>query len=413
MKRIISVFLIIISLSTTTIMSVINYNAEIVGETTIGDKASIDYSKYFNPDALLEREDFDTDEEYGAYIDEFNKNSSPCETIASVSENTITVKANKVYELTGIKPKRMIQNFHVGVSYIYATSCQPSEEGTYDMYILRFKIGSDGKTATYQDKMTFENFGHNQILTPYTYNNKTYLWIGCKPNTSENDFWGLTTQFGRVQYEANKTYTHYNQICRFGNLNYANKSGSNLGIVIRNDGALSSNKEYFMLSVRCRKYESDGETYTDTIAYSCYDNVALNKALDKVEADTNTNLVVFKDNTTLKNACLYTIKDKPENLPNGKSCQGIELSNAFSLYISGGAGTGNNNGPAIKKFIKNGDSYVSTGTTVNVTDGTHAWAETELEGLQIYSDYLYFVLHKQDADRSTQCIYSIEKSKLN
>lgn len=398
-------------------MSLTTYNAVSVFEDTeendeiISSNEIVNQKYTYDPDGILERADFDTDDEYDKYITNLSTdyNLGKSVSVQSVkANNSVNLTAQKKYTLKNLAVNNTIQNFRVGTKYIYTTQKhRASKDDVFDIYISRCKILSDNKTAVFQDKMVLKNFGHDQILSSYFYNDKLYFWIGCKANTAYPNSW-FTTQIGRIQYQAGKTYTNYNQICRFGNLNYANKDCKSIGAVKRIDAVLSTDKSKLLLAVR--SYEKkDGKLVDKTIAYSCYNNTKLNKELDKVEKNTSTNLVIFKDNETLKKACYFTVKQNGSNnfiLPN-KSCQGLEFTNDYTIYISGGALTST---PKIAKLVKKGNKYIysncATLTNSNFT------STTEIEGLQQFGNKLYFGITGIKGASTTQYIYSIEKSKI-
>lgn len=402
-------------------MSLTTYNAVSVFEDTeendeVISNNEIANQKYtYDPDGILERADFDSDSEYENYISNVSqkflfpdKNSANGISVQSVkADKSVNLTAKKMYTIKLYKINT-IQNFRIGVKYIYTTQKHyDSKTKTLDLYISRCLISSDKKSATYQDSMIFKGFGHDQILASYFYNDKLYFWIGCKANMAYPDFL-YTTQIGRIQYQAGKTYTNYNQICRFGNLNYANKECKSIGAVKRIDATLSADKSKLLLAVR--SYENvKGKLIDKTIAYSCYDNVVLNKELDKVEKDSSTNLVIFKDNQTLKNACKFTVKQNGVGnfiLPNS-SCQGIEFANDNTLYISGGAKTST---PKIAKLKKDGNNY--TYSTCATLVNSNFTPSTEIEGLQQVGNDLYFGITGINGSSKTQYIYSIAKSQL-
>lgn len=392
-------------------ITLMNFNADsiISSEDDIVTKKDTITKYSYDPDFMPERADFETDEEYEKALSEYYDSIIQEDTDGiqtATANNNITATAQRKYTIKGLPVKNTIQNFHVSPKNIYTTQkSKNSSTGLLDVYISRCEISSDGKTAVCKDKMILRGFGHNQILTPYSHNGKVYLWIGCKPCLDFSDE-QPTIQIGRIQYQAGKVYTKYTQICRFGGLNYANKNCTSIGAVRRVDAALSSDKSTLLIAVRSYDKETGDDKY---IAYSCYNNTKLNQALDKVEADPSTNLVVFKDNTTLKNACLFTViqpkKDAP--LPRN-SCQGLELTNTYySIYISGGVWT---KYPQIGKMVKSGNGYIySSCVTLKNSFFTD---RTEIEGLQIFGDYLYFAITGTNGPSTTQYIYSINKTIL-
>ena len=252
-------------------------------------------------------------------------------------------------------------------------------------------------------KMTLQNFGHNQFLEAITRNSKLYFWVGCKPNTEQG---GLTLQVGRIQYRPGTTVTDYTKITRLASLSYANTSGTSFGTINRVDAGLSSDKTKLLIAAR----NTDGD-----IQYSIYDAETLNTLLDAKENQAS-KYVSFYNNTTLLNACLFSCVQTAGNtaLPN-RSCQGVDLTNADSVYISGGIGSSDSSSdyhPQIGKLIKNNGAY-SYSTLATVTNPNFG-PSSEIEGVHIMGDELYFAImaHGSNKRGNTQYIYSIDKSLL-
>lgn len=354
--------------------------------------------------------------------------------------NTINMKATKAYRVTGLKYKYAIQTSYVGTSYIFVS--QSNSQGT--TYLSRCTL--NGTTATYKDQMVLTDFGHNQTLQFYSHNNKTYILIGCKSNKNINtkeDNYGnnLTIQVGRIQYVAGTTISSYAKVCRIVRLDCANTNGKAFDslnesdlekkdyiktVIQRMDAALSSDKKYLVLAVR---------SIHGHIQYSYYDFNAINNLLDKVDGK-SPNYINCNGNTSMKNACKFYCIQKHGNriIPNG-SCQGIEFTNAYSIYMSSGAGTKNtpdknniyhNRIPKIAKMVKNSNGGYSYSACIRITNTYTSTPNNttlsdyymEIEGIQNTTNYLYFVLLPARVpgtpleQGTTQYIYSLSKQAI-
>lgn len=384
----------------------------------------------YDPDGAPEEGDYENERDYLWNLNTYANRYTGTQNTASISaydpRSAVTVTANHEYTVSGLPVSNTIQNFHIGVAYIYITQKHYSQaRGEMDVYISRALMS--GNTATVIDCMLLKGFGHNQILTPYDYNGNAYFWIGLKPCP---DYTGTSecyaTQIGRIQYSANREYTSYGQVCRFGYLNYANDSNTNMGKVKRVDAALSTDKSKLLIGVRTYGLNSNGVNEDKKIVYSVYDNEVLNQALDVVDSDPTTNLVIFKDNSVVQNACYYTVVQNGRSnfiLPN-RSCQGLEFSGGDSIYISGGAknvpGTTSyidNYKPKICKMIKSGNGYPTTLVRCVSISGDNLGNifndNSEIEGLQLKGDNIYFAITGTYGASTTQNIYSISKSVMS
>lgn len=331
---------------------------------------------------ILEKDDFETPEEYQKYLENHPKVETQ-QSRASANKN-VSAAATLRYKIQGLTSSAAIQKTYIGSTYIYVIQRSGS-----NAILSRCKI--DGKIAKYQDRMTLKNFGHGQTLEWFEYNSKPYFWVTCKANEAYDIKWG--TQIGRLQYEAGKSID-YTEIPRFSHLSYANKSGSSIGEVKRVDAALSSDRKKVFFWVM----DNTGE-----IQYSFYNAEKLNKELDKKESQDSK--FVPCTSSAVKAACYGSFTQSGSNrvLPNG-SCQGLELSNGDSIYVIGG-GVGDK--PKIAKLTGSGSNYKYS--CLATTSNSNFGSGTEAEGIQIKGDYLYFgVSDKTSSDRS--CIYSIPKS---
>lgn len=335
---------------------------------------------------ILEKDDFENPEDYQKYLEshpQLQKQQSRLAARASANKN-VKAKATLKYKITGLPSTAAIQKTYIGSTYIYVIQRSGSNS-----YLSRCVI--NGTTATYQDHMYLKNFGHGQTLEWFEHNSKPYFWVTCKANESYDIKWG--TQIGRLQYEAGRTID-YTEIPRFSHLSYANKSGTSIGEVKRVDAAMSSNGNKIMFWVM----DNTGE-----IQYSFYNTEKLNAVLDKAESKSSKYIPCTS--SAVKAACSGSLRQSGSNrvLPNN-SCQGLEFTDADSIYVIGGAA---GDTPKIAKMTGSGSNY----KYACLTTVTHSnfGSSAEAEGIQLKGDYVYFgISDKSKSDRA--CIYSIPKS---
>lgn len=378
--------------------------------------------KYEDSDYEYDADDLNDSEyiSYDEYIDsEIGFNSR------SISPNRENVEtADLEYEIYSLPKTWVIQKSYITSTYVYTVQVNPSNN--VDVWISRCRI--TGTTAIYQDHMILQNCGHNQGFELYNYGGNTYFWVLCKP--CEYHKYKTPTQLGRVRYVAGSVISNYTQITRFSNLNCANRTATSFGSVYRVDAALSSDNSKVLLAVRSYEFIGDLNSTSDVnniekyrskdLQYSYYDSETLNEALDDIEEDTTTNHVSFKNNITLKNACEFSCVQQRGNLmlPQG-SCQGVEFTNAQSIYIAGnrsvsGADSGSSIGtdPQIAKLTKSNNTYIYS----SCVDIVGIPFRAEIEGLQIRNSKLYFIITKYpdlDGDgRPIHSVYSIPKSSF-
>lgn len=302
--------------------------------------------------------------------------------------------ATPVYKLMNLPSTGIVQKCYVTGSNIYTVQVPSGDT----IYLSKCQISNDGIHAYYQSHMVLNNVGSDQTLEMFTYNDNTYFWIGLKsyhyvhPETL-NDFY-YTTQIGRIQYQGGTTINNYTQVPRFGNLNYANDSNTNLGTVMRMDAALSTDGTKLMLAVR---NDTDIDGGYAKVQYSVYSTSVLNQKLDQVEANPNTNMVSFKNNTALQAVCepCFTQVGNQRVFPNGSSCQGLELTNTnYSIYMASGYAPSGHT-PRIGKMVNTGTvsspNYIYH-SCLELNNTEMQPSSTEIEGVQIRGDYLYFVL---------------------
>ncbi len=299
--------------------------------------------------------------------------------LAASPSSTANVSATLAYTLRGLPLGRAIQNFYVGVNYIYIT-----QRVTATTYVSRLKIS--GAEAHYMDHMVMENCGHGQSMDFYSYNGKEYLLMGCKSDTPADSDYNWSLQMARFQYEAGKTYD-YTELNRLSYMNYANKSASRLGTTYRVAGAVNGSYTIFRI-----------QTKEGTVTYSAYNTDKLNKLLDASES-------VRMDSADAKAACSFSFTQSGSGIirPNG-SFQGIDMSSTKSIYLSGGA---DGDTPQIARTNSSG-SYLKL---VNVTNV----GKLEIEGVQCKRGNVYFVIVPSTvaADKKEKHkIYYIPESKF-
>ncbi|MBR6826391.1 MAG: hypothetical protein IKM59_07585 [Oscillospiraceae bacterium] len=275
---------------------------------------------------------------------------------AATPSSEANASATLAYTLKGLPLGRAIQNFYVGVNYIYIT--QRVDATTY---VSRLKI--DGNIATYMDRMTMNNCGHGQSLDFYSYNGKEYLLMGCKSDTPADSTYNWSLQMARFQYEAGKTYD-YTELNRLSYMNYANKNLTRLGTTYRVAGAVNGSYTIFRI-----------QTKEGTVTYSAYNTNKLNALLDKSES-------VRMDTADAKAACSFSFTQSGSGIirPNG-SFQGIDMSSTKSIYLSGGA---DGDVPQIARTNSSG-SYLKLIKVTNV-------GNLEIEGVQCKRGNVYFII---------------------
>ena len=334
---------------------------------------------------IMEEDDFDTPEEYRKYLEEHPEQQ--VETYAAKASANHNVKATATlrYKIQNLPSKNAIQKTYIGSTYIYVIQRVGANS-------LLSRCTINGNLATRKDYMTLKNFGHGQTLEWFEHKSKPYFWVTCKGNTAYDNYWG--TQIGRLEYKAGQTID-YTSICRFSHLSYANKSGKSFGSVKRVDAALSSDKTKLLFWVQ---EKSKGE-----IQYSYYNTAKLNAALDKKEKEASK--YVPCTDASIKAACYGSFRQTGSNrvLPNG-SCQGLEFSDATSIYVIGG-NVGET--PRIAKMTGSGANYKYS-YLATISHGNFG-KSTESEGIQLKGNLVYFgICDKSEADPA--CIYSINKS---
>lgn len=338
---------------------------------------AMDESDYIHTNVILDRDDFQSDDEYEEYL-----SLKPTEEIISPmtmadltpTKNPIASNINYNFDFSNADSNNAIQNFCFDStgSIIYVTQNASEKDGYNgtankgDVILSRCRL--NGSTIQFLDSMILKNVGHGQTLEMYTYSSKTYFLISCDENQVGTTYW--STQIGRVQYKSNTTITSSN-INRLNYLSYANKNMVSDDAVKRCDAAISADSN--LLLIWCK-------LDNDHIQYSCYDFNVINKQLNTATK------VSFKNNTTLNKAIKYSILQKGSSkiFPQS-SFQGIEVTNNGNMYISSGKITD-------KPWLCNVSKKGVWNSTIQVKfpNVTNTF---EMEGIKIRGSYLYFAGH--------------------
>lgn len=335
----------------------------------------------------MDRDDIDTELEWQAYLAAHPEQRMALR--AASPAKKVKAAATRRYSITGLQSGYAIQKTYIGSKYIYVLQrCKDKNS----CFLSRCEI--KGNTAEYRDHMVLKNFGHGQTLEWFEHKSKPYFFVACKVNTAYDNRWSM--QIGRIEYEKDKVINDYTDICRLANLNYANSAGKSIGSVKRVDAALSSDRSKLLLWV---------QNTNNDIQLSYYKTSTINALLDAKE-NASSKYVEFKGNGTLRSACLGSfIKSEANSVRPNDSFQGTEFSNADSIYIAGG-NTGET--PKIGKMTGGGNSYkYSCEVTISHSSFDN---NTEIEGLQLKGDDVYFGICDHAVKETVQYIYSIPKS---
>lgn len=371
------------------ILNMIFGGGRMVSAQNIPSKNDANIKKTY-PRICLDIDDFDTREEYEQYVRETGDTSAQYpnpSTLAGVPDISITATssdygatATKRYTLKGLRYALAIQKAYIGSTYVYVL-----QRSGKDMYLSRCTIS--GSSATYKDEMKLTNFGHSQTLEWFEYGGIPYFWIGCKESDDTTQYW--STQVGRLEYKAGTT-VDYTAIKRLSSIIKANKDGKANGTIKRSDAALSSDKS--ILLVWSRNTEN-------VMQFTFYNAAKINAALSS-----SSSKYVSCDSSAIKSACISSFKMNNTFLPDG-SCQGLEVSDAKSIYMASGA---NNEKKWIFKLNSTGSV---TGKVYMKNADLASGTNTEIEGLQLSGDNVYFGLCNHNKKASgEQYIYSVPKS---
>lgn len=343
----------------------------------------------------MDRDDFESLREWEEYLQD-HPECMPMTRAVVQANKKVTATATLKYTILGLPLASVVQKAFISGTNVYTIQRKVIRDANQqeigdDIYLSRCSI--NGNTAIYQDCMILKEFGHGQILEGFTHNSQLYFFVGCKQGSSPNYY---SIQIGRIKYQPGVTISSYTSVCRLANLNYANKGGTSVGNVKRVEAAISSDQTKLLIGVR---------NNNNNLQYSYYNMSTINSLLDAKENETS-KYVSFKDNSTLINDCIFSFKQNGDArvLPNN-SCQGLEFSNGNAIYIAGGnAGEA----PQIGLMKKSGNTYIYSSC---VTIKSNAFgSKTEIEGLQLKGDDVYFAINGKDETTTTQYIYSVPKS---
>lgn len=340
----------------------------------------------------LDKDDFANPKEWEAYMEQHPELQGR-RRAAVLPDNRVDIQAELRYTVKGLPIGRAIQKFYIKDNEIYIT--QRYNAATY---LSRCVIDQESKVANYADHMVLENFGHGQTLEYFEHNGKPYFWISCKANEAYNEYWAM--QIGRLEYQAGKTITNYTKICRFSTLNYANQNGTSIGSVKRVDAALSEDGSKLLLWV---------QNTSNAIQYSYYDTRVLNSLLDQKEGQSS-KYIEFMGNDILRDACYGSFIHMGVNdriLPNN-SQQGLDFADDNTVYIVGG-GIGEQ--PRLAVMPVNGSSYryACLGDIHHESFGKNS----EVEGLQLIGDKIYFAICESDQKKEQQYIFSMGRKSTD
>ncbi|QBO34960.1 hypothetical protein EQG49_00125 [Periweissella cryptocerci] len=305
------------------------------------------------------------------------------------------ISARLEFQIHGMHWTNTIQRYYVGSTYVYALQKHdenPDDPDTHvDVnYIHRLLIddSTSPATATYQDSMRMNNVGHTQTLSWYQHNGHDYFWVGTNFNTNvpdEEKHEDWADQLGRVEYVAGKTI-NYTDVSRLITLARASQDGSSFGHLYRADSALSSDNGHMLVWAEnnYKMYPSE----TRTIRYTIYDFNAINVALDAAEIAGRKTIAC--DDAEVRAAVVYHEYSETKDffLPHG-SCQGVELTNADSIYVCGG---GSADFPEFGRMSHTGGSQ----TSVEAQNPEFKDHKSETEGIQIKDNRVYFGITDSD-----------------
>lgn len=361
------------------------------GEDEIASDVGLDSHEDDPVEGMLDKDDFETVQEWEEYLKE---NPSEYDTImASPSPRSeVNTKAKFRYTVTGLPCARAIQKMYINDKEIYITQ----RYGT-TTYLSRCEVDKTKKLAVCKDFMTLKEFGHGQTLEYFEWNGKPYFWITCKANIAYDSDWAM--QIGRICYEPNTT-VKYTQICRLAALNYANQTGTMFGHVKRVDAALSDSGTKLLIWMKNTE---------NAMQYSWYDTAILNQLLDEKENQVS-KYIDFSKEERVKGACLGLIMQRTSSdwiLPNN-SFQGAEFTDEDSVFVVGG-GVGEK--PKIAFMERNGSryDYVKLATITNLGD----MSTSEVEGLQLQGDCIYFGICNHNVKATEQYIYSVHRNDID
>ena len=139
--------------------TVVSVNVKANAETSMKTTEALDTHVDDGVAGILEKDDFDTQDEYQKYLEKHPQIQSQEMNMASrISANkNPKPKATLRYKIKGLPRTAAIQKTYIGSTYIYVI-----QRSGLDSYLSRCVI--DGSNAVYKDDMKLQNFGHGQTL---------------------------------------------------------------------------------------------------------------------------------------------------------------------------------------------------------------------------------------------------------
>jgi len=388
-------------------LSIILLAISILFNNSVISSINADISKTQETKVYLDADDFENLDDYYDYVKRTGDYSNytgdeDVKSLKSVNGSSIVQKGNTYqtvgknatlrYTLTDLKCNSAIQKAYIGGTYIYVV-----QRSGKNVFLSRCLI-LENQIAKYQDRMALGDFGHCQTLEAYLYGGETYFWMSGKSSSLTGALWA--TQVIRVKYETTVEddinagkYKYYYDFYRLSYMSKANKQGKSIGTTKRVDAALSSNG---------KKLLTWSKTTDNWMQFTVYDNKKINDAFNS-----SNNKSIPCNNSAIKNACDYSFKLKKKDLLTDGSMQGLEMTDNGSIYMASGQ---KSHTKKIIKLNKNGNVKKEiTISNSNLKKNTG----TEIEGLQLLGNYLYFGICNHNQTKTTQYIYSLPKADFN
>ncbi len=355
----------------------------------------------------LDKDDFDTVEDYMKYLEEHPEAIGP--SVAEIEANAlnnINVTVTLQYKLQNGTNCELLstafQKTYIDGDNIYVLQRKLDTDNnpSHDMQLTRCLIS--GNVATAQDMMTLTDFGHSQTLDliDHTLSGQPRFIIACNYNTSVGDsYWSLN--IGRLTYVAGST-ANYTDIPSLTSINYANKNHTSYGTVKRVDAALSSDKTKLIIWMKTAN--------TNNIQYSIYNmtgSTGINAIFNNLEQESTK--ILSCNSNAVKNNFLGGLQQLSQDafLPNN-SFQGLELNDNLTMFINGGK---NNEVPKVAYVTGSINSTYDYNCTwvynaslfgyINNVNVLAANSNAEIESPQLINNTLYI------------SVYRVQKSQAN
>ena len=315
------------------------------------------------------------------------------------------VSASKELDILNLAYTEPVQKVYVGSTYAYVL--QHRTVNNQEQTVLT-RCVLQGSSASRIDEMTLKGFAHDQSLEWFSHNGIPYFWTTCKKTTAISDYqFGI--QIARIRYQPGKTINNYTDVVRLSNLDYAANDGKSFGTTKRVEFSLSSNYSNLMIWV-----QRDSKKTTGNILYAYYDNEKLNNLLDAKENQPAKYLEIYNAKSALIG---YQKGLNSSDLPYGRSNQGLEFTDAQSVYIDGGKSGElpqfvkqlKTSGPNASKVVNYTESMRLNITHPNFT-GTQ-----EAEGIQLKGNKVFITVSDRSKTRANgrTIVYSIPKSSFD